>query len=352
VPVEGDLDNLPPDEDFDDWYDSTPFSADELKSQQICNLLALPSSKATLLHIYDLLQKSGDLRMPDAARKDSILIDDVESQQLCKRNGIFTKQKGFYVEVKKNPSPGEPLTQVIRGSGMSCNMQQRNTYPCKSGSQYERVAVMEWNSITEGTMNEIRDLMVQFLREAFDHSDVHPFVKKFLGLYLNDGLDRLGLTQKLMMQWLECAMQEGFNHHLGLNLPIRGEGFDFTRTVALLERLKNGVDTLTEDLRNDDHLKVLLHVMSFLGEDDVRSQVQYLSSWCPHPHKDGVDNNWTPDALDYMLVGRAEKGRDWDDAFEEPCAAGSSNDRWCDNFNSEEKHKSQATTMTFVSTKL
>jgi hypothetical protein len=53
-----DLDDLPPDEDFDDWYYSTPFSADELKSQQICKLLAL-------LRIYDILQKSGDLRMPD-----------------------------------------------------------------------------------------------------------------------------------------------------------------------------------------------------------------------------------------------------------------------------------------------
>ena len=128
MPVEAgfpvqDLDNLPADDDFDDWNaDSTPFSADKCKSQQICNLLVLSSSKASLLHICDIIQKSGDFRMPDATRKDSTWINDVESQHLCKRNGKFTKQSVFYVEVKKNPSPGEPLTQVICGSGMSCNM--------------------------------------------------------------------------------------------------------------------------------------------------------------------------------------------------------------------------------------
>ena len=97
--------------------------------------------------------------------------------------------------------------------------------------------MMEWNTISEDTMNEIRDLIIEFLREAHNHADVHPFVKKVLGLYLNDGLYRLGLTQKFMMQWLECAMQEGLNHHLRLRLPIRGEGFDFTRSVVLLEHL-------------------------------------------------------------------------------------------------------------------
>jgi len=164
-------------------------------------------------------------------------------------------------------------------------------------------------------MNEIRALLIAFLREACNHDDVHPFVKKVLGLYFNDGLDRLDLTQKFVMQWLECAMQEGLNHHLGLKLPIRGEGFDFPRTVALLEHLVYGVDTLTEELKNDDHLKVTLHFMSFLEEDDVRRQVKYLSNLCPHPHSDGVDNTWAPDALYYMLVGRPEKGRDWKDSL-------------------------------------
>ena len=175
--------------------------------------------------------------MPDAARKDSTWINDVESQHLCKRNGKFTKQSVFLRRSEEKPFPRGTSHSSYLWEWHVLQYEQRGTHPCKNGSQYERVGMMEWNTISEDTMNEIRDLIIEFLREAHNHADVHPFVKKVLGLYLNDGLYRLGLTQKFMMQWLECAMQEGLNHHLGLRLPIRGEGFDFTRSVVLLERL-------------------------------------------------------------------------------------------------------------------
>ena len=84
----------------------------------------------------------------------------------------------------------------------------------------------------------------------------------------------------------------------------------------------------------------------------LQTQVKHLSSWCAHPHQGGVDNTWTPDALHFIFAGRAEKGRDWDNSFEEPCEAWSSKDRWCDEFQHWEKLKSRNRAIRFVSTKL